>query len=142
MLDSLASFVARVDADTTRMTRIQAQLEQTAGANGLLTAWRADSVWQRLHIDATGAGFQTSDTYWLHDGTLVAARLELVRPQQPPAVERVWFRGADIYRWVDAQGRHLGRDAQSTKTEVQMLRDRVARIVSALPSPHAASSAP
>ncbi len=132
-LDSLGSFTRRVDADTTRMVSLRLTLELGAGSRGALTAWRSDSEWQRIHVDAEGAGYRTSDTYWLHADSLVAAHLEMRRPDQPAAVERVWFRSAALYGWVDAEGRRLNPEAQSTRTEVEMLRDRVARIRSALP---------
>lgn len=133
-LDSLTAFTARVDADTTQMIRIQRQLELGAGSTALLTAWRADTVWQRLRVDATGTGFQSSDTYWLHHGALVGAELTMIRPGQPPAIERVWFRGATLYRWVDSRARKLAVDARSTKTEVEMLRARIDRVVQQLPA--------
>ena len=133
-LDSLTAFTARVDADTTRMIRIQRQLELGAGSTALLTAWRAGTVWQRLRVDATGTGFWSSDTYWLHHGAVVGAKLTMVRPDQPPAIERVWFRKATLYRWVDSRARRLAVDAQSTKTGVEMLRARLDRVVQQLPA--------
>ncbi len=134
-LDSLRRFTSRVDADTTRMASFRRQLELGAGSIATLTAWRSDSAWQRMLVDAEGAGFRTSDTYWLHGGDLVAARLEMVRPDRPAAVEQVWFRGGELYRWTDAQQRPLSPEAQSTITEVEMLRARLRRIHAALPPP-------
>ena len=133
-LDSLDAFTARVDADTTQMIRIQRQLELGAGSTALVTAWRADTVWQRLRVDATGTDFRSSDTYWLHHGAVVGAELTMIRPDQQPAIERVWFRGATLYRWVDSRARRLAVDAQSTKTEVEMLRARIDRVVQQLPA--------
>ncbi len=132
-LDSLTAFTARVDADTARMPSIRRQLELGAGTTGLLTAWRSDAEWQRLHVAADGAGFSTRDTYWLHDGALVGARLEIHRPGQPVAFEHVWFRRGALFRWVDAAGRPLNPEARSTQSEVDMLRSRFDRIVQALP---------
>lgn len=134
-LDSLRLFTSRVDADTTRMESFRRPLELGAGSTATLTAWRSDSAWQRVRVDAEGAGFRTSDTYWLHGGALVAARLEMVRPDGPAAVEQVWFRGGELYRWTDAQQRPLAPEAQSTITEVEMLRARLRRILAALPAP-------
>ncbi len=133
-LSALASFTNHVDADTARMVITQRQLEMGAGATGTLTAWRAGTSWQRLHVDGEGTGFRTNDTYWLHDGALVGARLELTRPDRPSRVDQVWFRGAELYRWIDADGRALSSGALSTKSEVSTLRDRVSRIVQLLPS--------
>lgn len=133
-LDTLASFTARVDGDTARMERVELAVELGAGATGTLTAWRADSVWQRIHLVAGDSAFRTTDTYWLHDAKPVVARLASQRPQQQPTVEQVWLRDGQLYRWVDARGRHLSPEAQSTRTEVEMLTARVARLLDALPA--------
>ncbi len=141
-LSALASFTAHVDADTARMAATQRQLEMGAGATGTLTAWRAGTSWQRLHVQGEGTGFRTSDTYWLTNGALVGARLELTRPDRPGRVDQVWFRGAELYRWIDADGRALSSGARSTKSEVSTLRDRVSRIVQLLPSPDSVPGPP
>jgi hypothetical protein len=132
-LDSLTAFIGRVDADTMRMDRVRDAVDLGAGASGTLTAWRADSTWQRIHLAAGGTGFTSSDIYWLYDGALVAARLEISRPDQPPAVETIWFRSGRLYRWTDAAGRRLSAESRSTKVEVEMLLARVNRMLSALP---------
>lgn len=131
-LAQLEQFVAAVDGDTVRMQRVSQPLDIGAGALGTLTAWRAGGSWQRLRVDAEGADFRTADTYWLHDGTCVGARLESVRADERPTVERLWFRDSTLYRWTDAAGRRLERDARSTQSEVGMLRARLDRAMQQL----------
>lgn len=133
-LAQLKQFVTAVDADTVRMQHVTQPLDLGAGARGTLTAWRAGGSWQRLRVDTDGAGFRTADTYWLHDGTCVGARLETVRADGRPKVERLWFRDSTLYRWTDAAGRVLERDARSTQSEVAMLRTRLDRALRQLPS--------
>lgn len=133
-LAALSSFRSRVDADTARMAVISRPLDLGAGATGTLTAWRAGRAWQRMRVSGEGTGFRSDDIYWFHDGGLVGAQLTITRPNQPARMDQVWFRGADVYGWVDADGRRLSLDSRSTQSEVAALRDRIDRIALLLPS--------
>ena len=124
--------MAAVDRDTTRMDVVTRSIDLGAGARGMMTAWRAGRAWQRVRLESRGEGFVTTDTYWLHDGLCVAARLESVRPDERPKVERIWFRDSTLYRWTDAAGRRMERDARSTQSEVGMLRTRLDRALQQL----------
>lgn len=117
--------VAAIERDTARMDRTQTPLTLGAGTTGRLTAWRVGPVWRRLRVEAEGPGFRSLDNYWFSDGIFLGARLELVRPKRKPAVDVVWFRGPSLYRWTDADGRHLTPEARSTQFEVQMMRARL-----------------
>ncbi len=131
-LAQLGQFIAAVDRDTARMQRVTQPVDLGAGAVGTVTAWRAAGAWQRVHLDVTGDGFHTSDIYWLHDGACVGARLESLRTGAASKVEQVWFRDSTLYRWTDAAGRRLHRDARSTRFEVSMLRTRLRRVLQQL----------
>ena len=76
-------------------------------------------------MKGNGTAFRTSDTYWFSNGALLGAELTLVRSGRRPAVDRVWFRDRTLYRWTDAEGRHLESAARSTQYEVQMMRARL-----------------
>jgi hypothetical protein len=39
-------------------------------------------------------------------------------------VDQVWFRDRELYRWTDADGRHLEAEARSTQFQVRMMRAR------------------
>lgn len=117
--------VAAIERDTGTMQAVVKPLTPGAGSTGRLTAWRAGPVWRRIRVESEGAEFRTVDHYWLADGTFLGARLELLRPGKRPAVDEVWFRGAALYRWTDAEGRHLNAEARSTQYEVQMMRARL-----------------
>jgi hypothetical protein len=131
---ALDSFRSRVDADTAHMTVLSRPLDLGAGATGTLTAWRAGPAWQRVRVSGEGIGFRSDDIYWFHDGELVSAQLSLSRPDQPARVDEVWFRGPDLYRWIDGDGRRLLLDARSTHSDVEALRDRIDRFTALLPA--------
>ncbi len=131
-LAQLRQFVADVDRDTARMERVTQLLPVGAGATGTVTAWRAGRAWQRVKVETEGDGFRTSDLYWLHDGFCVGARLESQRGMEARKSERVWFRDTTLYRWTDAAGRRLHRDARSTHFEISMMRERLDRVMAQL----------
>ena len=124
-IDSLAKIAGAIDRDTLRLQRKRKPITLGAGTNGVLTAWRDGNIWQRLHVDGNGAAFRTRDTYWFSNGVLLGAELSLARFGGKPAVDRVWFRNRALYRWTDAEGRHLEPAARSTQYEVQMMRARL-----------------
>jgi hypothetical protein len=76
-------------------------------------------------VDGNGGAFRTRDTYWFSNGGLLGAELSLARNGRKPTVDRVWFRNRELYRWTDAEGRHLEPAARSTQYEVQMMRARL-----------------
>jgi hypothetical protein len=125
MLDSLTGMAHRIDRDTLRLERKQTAIALGAGTSGTLTAWRVGRIWRRLHLDSDASAFRTSDTYWFDNGVLFGAQLELTRSRRKAAVDSVWFRNRELYRWTDAEGRHLEGAARSTQYEVQMLRARL-----------------
>lgn len=125
---TIASFIARVaaiEADTGQMDRAELPIAPGAGSAGLLTAWRTGPVWRRLRVEADGAGFHSIDNYWLSNGVFLGARLEVVRPGRPAAVDTIWFRDRTLYRWTDPDGRRLNPDARSTQFQVQMMHARL-----------------
>lgn len=117
--------VAAIERDTARMNKVQASVALGASTTGLLTGWRVGPVWRRLRVAADGPGFRSLDNYWLSDGIFLGARLEVARPKGKPDVDVIWFRGPSLYRWTDADGRHLTPDARSTQFQVQMMRARL-----------------
>jgi hypothetical protein len=129
--DSAATLAAfrqlaqQIDRDTIRFESTQQPIALGAGTAGLLTAWRAGRIWQRVVVQGSGAGFETRDTYWFSNGALLGARLEMLRVQRKPAIDEIWFRDRTLYRWTDHVGRHLEPDARSTQYEVRMLRERL-----------------
>lgn len=125
VIDSFANIVAAIDRDTLRFRRKRKPIALGAGTSGILTAWRAGNIWQRLHVDGNGAAFRTRDTYWFSNGVLLGAELSLARLGRKPAVDRVWFRNRALFRWTDGEGRRLEPAARSTQYEVQMMRSRL-----------------
>ena len=125
ILDSLATISQSIDRDTLRLKRQQTAVALGAGTSGILTGWRIGRIWRRLHLDSDANAFRTSDTYWFDNGVLLGAQLELTRNTRKTAVDRIWFRNRALYRWTDAEGRHLEPAARSTQYEVQMLRTRL-----------------
>ncbi len=126
--------VAAIERDTAAVNRTEKPVSLGAGTSGLVTAWRTGPVWRRLRVEADGPGFRSTDDYWLSNGVLLGARLELMRPDRPTAVDQLWFRDGALYRWTDPSGRRLNPDARSTQYEVQRMRarfDSLLRIVSA-----------
>jgi hypothetical protein len=124
---TLAALQLRADAiehDSARFDVVATPLALGAGANALVTAWRLGNVWTRVRVEGEGAGFRTTDSYWLTDGVLMGARLAIVRDGRRPAIDQVWFRDGALYRWTDAAGRRLNPSARSTQYEVRMLRAR------------------
>jgi hypothetical protein len=116
--------VSAIRRDTMHMERVEQPISLGAGSAGLLTAWRAGPVWRRVRVEGEGTGFRSVDDYWLSDGVLLGARLEVTRPGRKPEVDEVWFRDRQFYRWTDADGRHLGAEARSTQFQVRMMRAR------------------
>lgn len=131
-LQEMERFIAAVDRDTTRMEVMTRPVDIGADARGTARAWRIGRSWQRVQLDAGGAGFHTTDTWWLHEGAGVAARLESVRPNERPEVDHIRFRDSTLYRWTDASGRILNRDARSTRYQVDALRARLTRVLQQL----------
>jgi hypothetical protein len=128
--DSVATIAAlqltadAIERDSARFDVIATPLALGAGADALVTAWRLGNVWTRVRVEGEGAGFRTTDNYWLNDGVLMGARLAIVRDGRRPAIDQVWFRDRALYRWTDAAGRRLNPAARSTQYEVRMLRAR------------------
>jgi hypothetical protein len=116
-----AQRVAEIDRDSTQLQQTQRPVSLGAGVSGLLTAWRAGPVWRKARLEVADAHFRSEDTYWLSNGVLLGAILVTQRPGGRTAVDSVWFRNRALYRWTDAAGRHLNRDAQSTQTQVEQL---------------------
>jgi hypothetical protein len=125
-----AQRAAAIERDTAVMDRTEKPVALGAGTSGLVTAWRAGPVWRRLRVEAEGPGFRSTDNYWLSNGVFLGARLELVRPDRPTAVDQLWFRDGALYRWTDPSGRHLNPEARSTQYEVQRMRVRFDSLVS------------
>lgn len=132
ILDSLARITRTIDNDSLRFERRQHPVALGAGTTGLLTAWRAGRIVERLQVEASGDAFRTRDTYWFSNGALLGAQLELARDGRRPSVDRVWFRNRALYRWTDAEGRWLLPAARSTQYEVQMLRARLDTLLQTL----------
>ena len=122
--------VAEIESDTAAMTRTEKPVSLGAGTSGLVTAWRAGPVWRRLRVEADGPGFRSTDDYWLSNGVFLGARLEVVRPDRPTAVDQLWLRDGALYRWTDPSGRHLNPEARSTQYEVQRMRARFDSLLS------------
>lgn len=132
ILDSVASITRAIDYDSLRFDRKQTPIATGAGTSGVLHAWRVGRIWQRLQVEADGDAFHTRDTYWFSNGALLGVQLELTRPGKKPALDRVWFRNGALYRWTDADGRHLNPDARSTQYEVRMMRARLDSVLRGL----------
>ena len=132
ILDSLTTISQSIDRDTLRFERKQTAVALGAGTSGSLTGWRIGRIWRRLHLDSDASAFRTNDTYWFDNGVLFGAQLALTRSTRKTAVDRIWFRNRMLYRWTDAEGRHLEPAARSTQYEVQMLRARLDTLLRAL----------
>ena len=125
ILDSFAKITHAIDLDTARFERTQKPITLGAGTPGVLSAWRAGRIWQRVHVNANGDSFRTADTYWFSNGALLGAQLELMRVGRKSAVDHIWFRDRALYRWTDAAERRLEPAARSTQYEVRMMRARL-----------------
>ncbi len=128
------SRIAQIERDTDRFERVDQPIALGAGTSGLLTAWRAGRIWQKLRVDGAGPAFHSRDTYWFADGAFLGARLEMLRTDRRAAVDEIWFRDRALYRWRDPSGRHLDPHARSTQYEVQMMQarlDTLLRVLSA-----------
>jgi len=128
-ITALERLTSEIDADTSRLTALRHTTDLGGGATGLVTVWRADRILTRVHVAGTGAGFTSTDDYWMRDTVLIAARLVTTRTDQPPAEDRVWFRNGALYQWIDAHGEQLGTASRSTTYELEMLRARLARLL-------------
>ncbi len=129
-----AERAAAIARDSARLQRTQVPVTLGAGITGVLHAWRAGPVWRRLRVEGEGAGLRMVDEYWIDNGVLLGARLEMQRADQRPAVDHVWFRRNALYRWTDATGRVLNPASRSTQFEVHMLRARFDTLVQHLTS--------
>ena len=78
-----------------------------------------------MRVEGQGAGFRTVDEYWLDNGVLLGARLEVQRSNRRPVADRIWFRNHALYRWTDGRGRVLNTESRSTQFEVRMMRARL-----------------
>lgn len=125
---------AQIDRDTLRFERIEQPIAIGAGTSGLLTAWRAGRIWQRLRVIGQGTAFSTRDTYWFSNGAFLGARLETLREGRRPTVDQVWFRDRALYRWSDPAGRHLDPHARSTQYETRMMQARLDSLLGMLAS--------
>ncbi len=125
---------AQIDRDTLRFERIEQPIAIGAGTSGLLTAWRAGRIWQRLRVVGQGTAFSTRDTYWFSNGAFLGARLETLREGRRPTVDQVWFRDRALYRWSDPAGRHLDPHARSTQYETRMMQARLDSLLGMLAS--------
>jgi hypothetical protein len=126
--DSVASIarfvqlVRAIDRDTAGMQRVVKPLRVGAGAGGTVTGWRFGPVWQRVRAETVGDRFRTRDEYWFSNGVLLGARLTITRSGRRDESDQVWFVDNELYRWTDAEGRHLNRESRSTQYQVLTLR--------------------
>ncbi len=126
--DSVASIarfvqlVTAIDRDTAGMQRVVKPLRVGAGAGGTVTGWRFGPVWQRVRAETVGDRFRTRDEYWFSNGVLLGARLTVTRSGRRDESDHVWFVDNKLYRWTDAEGRHLNREARSTQYQLLTLR--------------------
>lgn len=125
VLAALVTRMSTIDRDTLSMHRAERTIDLGAGAMGVLVAWRSGAVWRRLELQGSDSTFRRLEQYWLSGSGLIAARQELARPNEEAKVDSIWFRDGKLYRWVDAERRHLNSEARSTQYEVAMLRKRL-----------------
>lgn len=125
VLAALVTRMSTIDRDTQAMHRAERTIDLGAGAMGVLVAWRSGTVWRRLQLQGSDSTFRRLEQYWLNGSGLIAARQELARPNEQAKVDSIWFRDGKLYRWVDAERRHLNGEARSTQYEVEMLRKRL-----------------
>jgi hypothetical protein len=121
-----------IDRDTTALQRVARPLSLGAGAGGTVIGWRAGPVWHRVRVESVGDRFQTRDDFWLENGVLLGARLDLTRDGKRHDVDSIWFRDGRLYRWKDAEGRHLNRSSRSTVYQTEALRERLDTLIHTL----------
>jgi hypothetical protein len=132
---TIASMTRRaeaIDRDTAALQRVARPLTIGAGAGGTVVGWRAGPVWHRVRVESIGDRFQARDDFWLENGVLLGARLDFTRDGKRHDVDSIWFRDRRLYRWTDAEGRHLNRSSRSTVYQTEALRARLDTLIHAL----------